>query len=90
MGEMIVYGIKIGIAIAIGVTFMTAILTLLNLLSQWIFGGVVTEIFNIISMCLPFDASKVFSAFGTTIAGILSFLVAKKIWEMTTVLEQSA
>lgn len=90
MGNMIVYGIKIGIAIAVGVTFATAIATLLNLLTQFVFGGVITEVFNIISMCLPFDASKVFGALGTVIIGILSFIVAKKLYELTMDMQKSA
>jgi hypothetical protein len=90
MGNMIVYGIKIGIAIAVGVTFATAIATLLNLLTQFVFGGVITEAFNIISMCLPFDASKVFGAIATVIVGILSFLVSKKVYELTMNMQRSA
>ena len=71
MGNMIVYGIKIGIAITVGVTFATAIA-------------------NILSMCLPFDASKVFGAIATVIVGILSFLVSKKVYELTMNMQRSA
>lgn len=84
MGEMIVYGIKIAAAIGIGITLMTAITTLLNLLTQLVFGNVIGEVLGIISCCLPFDANLVFGALGTVIAGILSFLIAKKIFELTS------
>lgn len=87
MGDMIVYGIKIGLVIATAVVFMTAISTLLGLLSEVIFGGVVSEVLGIISACLPFDANTIFSALGTVCNGILSFMIAAKIWDLTVTAE---
>lgn len=87
MGDMIVFGIKIGLVIATAVVFMTAIATLIGLLSEIIFGGVVSEVLGIISACLPFNAGSVFNAVGVVINGILSFLVAAKIWDLTVTAE---
>ena len=83
MGELIVNGIKWAFYIAIGLTFMTAISTLLNLITEVALGNVVGEILGIISCCLPFNALAVFSAIGTACSAILSFLIAQKIWELT-------
>lgn len=84
MGELIVNGIKWGFIIACGVVFAAAILSLLNLLSSLTFGGVISEVFGIMSMCLPFDLSAILSAIGVSITAILAFLVAKKVYELTT------
>lgn len=84
MGELIVNGIKWGFIIAVGGTFMVAINALLSLLSSLVFGNVIGEIFGIISCCLPFNASAVFGALGTTIAAILGFMVAQKIYDLVS------
>ncbi len=81
MGEMIVNGIKIAFWIGIALVFMTAITTLLNLITSIVFANVIGEVLAIISMCLPFDAATVFGALGTACSAILAFLVAKKIYE---------
>lgn len=82
MGDMIVFGLKIAGAIALAVIFMTAISTLIGLLTDLFFGGVISEVLGIISACLPFDAGTVFSALGTVCNGILSFMVAAKIFNL--------
>lgn len=83
MGEMIVFGIKMAAIIAVALAFMSAIMALINLLVSVIFANVIGEVFGIISMCLPFDASVVFGGIGTACAAILSFLVAQKLWTLT-------
>lgn len=82
MGEMIKFGIKLALAISLGLTFMVAITTIINLLTTVIFDNVIGEVLGIMSACLPFNALAVFSAIGTTGAAILSFLIAKKIFEL--------
>lgn len=84
MGELIVNGIKVAFWIGIALVFMTAITTLLNLLTSIIFANIIGEVIGIISMCLPFDARIVFSAVETSCAAILAFLIAKKIYEQTS------
>lgn len=84
MGELIVNGLKIAFWIAVALVFVTAIQTLLNLLVSIVFANVIGEVIGIISMCLPFDASVVFGAIGASLSAILAFLIAQKIYQLTT------
>lgn len=84
MGELIVNGIKWAFIIGLSLTFMTAISSLLSMITQVIFGNVVGEVLGIISCCLPFDASAVFGSIQTACAGILSFMIAQKIFNLTS------
>lgn len=84
MGELIVNGIKWAFIIAVSLTFMVAITTLLNLITEVVFGNVVGEVLGIISCCLPFNALAVFSAIGTACSAILSFMIAQKLYNLTT------
>lgn len=63
---------------------MVAISNLLNLISSLIFGGFIGEFFALISMYLPFNALAVFGSIGTAMVAILSFLIAKKIFDLTS------
>lgn len=83
MGELIVNGIKWAFFIAIALVFMTAIQTLLNLITSIVFGNIVGEILGVISCFLPFDGGSVFSALGVACSAILAFLVAQKIYYLT-------
>lgn len=84
MGELIVNGIKWAFIIAVSATFMIAISNLLNLITMVVFANIIGEALGIISCCLPFDASAVFGAIGTAITGILAFMVAQKVYELTS------
>lgn len=84
MGELIVNGLKWAFIIGVAGTFMAAVLSLMNLLSSITFNGVISEIFGIFSMCLPFDLGSVMSAVGVAIAGILTFIVAHKVYNLVT------
>lgn len=81
MGEMIVHGIKIAFWISIALVFMVAITNILNLIIEISFANVVGEVIGVICMFLPFNASSVFGTLVASMAAILSFLVAKKIYE---------
>lgn len=83
MGDLIVNAIKFGLIIGIATTFFSAIMALINLLTSFVMGNVIGEVLALASMCLPFDARSVFSGFSLVIAGILSFKVAQKIWDLT-------
>lgn len=83
MGDLIVFGLKLTAVIATAVIFMTAISTIIGLISELVFGGVVSEVLALISACLPFNASAVFSAIGVVCNGILSFMIAAKIFNLT-------
>lgn len=83
MGEMIKFGIKLALTIAMATTFFVTITTIINLLTTVLFDNIIGEVLGIMSACLPFNALAVFSAIGTSTAAILSFLVAQKIFELT-------
>lgn len=76
--------LKVTAIIAVAGVFMVAINTLLSFLSSVVLGGIVTEIFGVISCCLPFDALAVFSAIVNALIAILAFMVAKKIFDLTS------
>lgn len=84
MGEMIVNGIKMAFIIGISITFMTAIVNLLNLVVMIAFNNVIGEVFHIISCCLPFDSNAVFGAIALAINGIFAFIIAQKIYNLTS------
>lgn len=76
--------LKITVIIAICAVFMVAINALLALITSLIFGNFVGEFLALISMYLPFNALLVFGSIGTAITAILSFLIAKKIFDLTS------
>lgn len=76
--------LKITAIIAVAAAFMVAINALITLISSVLFGGVIGEFFALISMFLPFNALAVFGAVGTATIAILSFLIAKKIFDLTS------
>ena len=76
--------LKISAIIAVSAVFMVAISTLVNLIAAIVFGNVIGEILALISMYLPFNALTVFGAIGTATVAILSFLIAKKIFDLTS------
>lgn len=84
MIETVFNALKVTVIIAICAVFMVAITTLLNLITSIVFGNVIGEIFALISMFLPFNALAVFGAIGTATVAILSFLIAKKIFDLTS------
>lgn len=84
MGELIVNGMKWAFIIAVSATFMIAIGNLLNLITSIVFGSVIGEVLAIASMCLPFDSNAVFGSIATSLAGVLSFMLARKIYNLTS------
>ena len=76
--------LKVTAIIAIAAVFMVAITNLLLLIQSVIFGNFIVEFFSLISMYLPFDALTVFGSIGTATIAILSFLIAKKIFDLTS------
>lgn len=82
MGESVVYAIKIGLAVAIASVFAAAIVVLVSGLFSLVLTSIVGEVLAIISVCLPFNPVPVFGAFQLSMAGILAFLVAKKIYNL--------
>lgn len=76
--------LKITVIIFISSTFLVAIMNIITFIQALIFGNLMGEFFQLISMYLPFNASAVFSGFSLSIAAIGSFLVAKKIFDLTS------
>lgn len=76
--------LKVSVIIVIAAAFLLAINALLSIITTLVFGNVVGEVFALISMYLPFDSLAVFGALGTATVAILSFLVAKKIFDLTS------
>ena len=76
--------LKITVVVAVAAAFMLAINALIQTLGTLLFSNVIGEVIGIISCCLPFNAAAVFGALGTATAGILSFLIAKKIFDLTS------
>lgn len=76
--------LKVSAIVAIAGVFLVAIINLLNLIQTVVFHNVVAEVFGLLSVYLPFNASVVFGALGTATLAILSFLIAKKIFDLTS------
>lgn len=76
--------LKITVIIGVCATFMLAINGLIGLITAPIFGGVIGEVMGIVSNSLPFDAGAVFGSLYTATIAILSFLIAKKIFDLTS------
>ena len=84
MLDTIFNALKISVVIAVCAVFMIAITNLLGLIASVTFGNIVNEILSLVSMYLPFNASVIFGSIGTILVGILSFLIAKKIFDLTS------
>lgn len=84
MLETVFNVLKVTAVIAVAAVFMVAILNLINLINTLVFGNIIGEILALVSMYLPFNALSVFGAIGTATIAILSFLIAKKIFDLTS------
>lgn len=84
MLETVFNVLKVSVIVAIAAVFMVAINTLINLFSFVVVNSVVGEILTIISDCLPFNAAAVFGVLITAMEAILAFLIAKKIFDLTS------
>lgn len=74
--------IVITASIAFAITFATAIISLVGLISNAVATSVVGEVFGIVSMCLPFSMYSVWASLILVLDGILLFLIARKTWEL--------
>lgn len=87
MGESIVYGIKIALSIACAVAFFAAVLTIISLLSSIVVDSVLGETLALIAVYLPFNPTLVFTGIATVATGIISYLIARFIWNLTVTTE---
>lgn len=82
MGNSIVYAIKIAFIVGISITFGTAIITLVSLLTTVITNTALDEIIALISLYLPFNPAQFFGSFVLLISGLISFLIAFKLYHI--------
>ena len=74
--HVIIQVIKAIILVVLVWAFMAAVNTFIGLLGLITAHTVIGEVFGMLSACLPFDA------IATTISAILTFMVARKIFDM--------
>lgn len=84
MIDTVFHILKVTVVITIAAVFALAIQSFLNLITSLVFGGIITEVLTLISMYLPFNAAAVFGSIATALTGILTFLIAKKIFDLTS------
>lgn len=75
--------IKIVASVGFALAFATAIITLVSLLYSFVTTSIIGEVFGLVSMCLPFNASVIFSGIWSMLSAILAFLVARRIYMLT-------
>lgn len=76
--------LKLLALIAVVLVFGSAILSFIELLSTCVFPAIVGEVLGLVSMFLPFNALAVFESIAMSLAAILTFLIARKIFSLTT------
>lgn len=76
--------LKVSVIIVICSVLMIAINALLSFITTLLFTNVIGEVMAIISACLPFNALAVFGGIIVACNAILSFLIAKKIFDLTS------
>lgn len=76
--------LKVTAILAVAAIFLTAIINLVSFIQVVVFHNVIGEVFTLLSVCLPFNASVVFGSIGVVITAIFSFLISKKIFDLTS------
>lgn len=64
--------------------FAAAIGSLIGLIGSVVYTGFISDFFVIIAKCLPFDGGVVFTSILLVIQGVLMFLIAKKIYDLSS------
>lgn len=76
--------LKITAIVAVASAFMVAINAIFSLIISIATNNVIGEILGIMSCCLPFNALAVFGGLFVACNAILAFLIAKKIFDLTS------
>ena len=84
MLDTVFHILKLSAIIAVSTVFGLAIYHLVSLITTLVFHNVIGEVFALISMYLPFNAFVVFWALGSACTSILAFMIAKKIFDLTS------
>lgn len=90
MGNSVVYAIKIAFIVTITLTVVVALNALIGGLVSFSTNTPLGEIISLISVYLPFSANTVFGLLITSMVAILSFLVAKKLYEYLITAQEAA
>lgn len=90
MGEAIVYGIKVGLAIAAGVAFMAAVVILISAFQGFTAPTIFGEVLALISVYLPFRPATIVGTFLAVAAAVIAFLIARKVYQVTTELNKQS
>lgn len=90
MGSAIVYGIKIAMTVACALAFFGAVTTILGFLTSFVVPNILKEVIGLISIYLPFNAGTVFTGLSSIIVAILSFLVARKVYQWLGTIQRDA
>lgn len=76
--------LKIVASVAFASIFMVAISSLIGLIESVVMGSLVGEVLALLSVSLPINPVVPFTTLNVCFISILSFLVAKKIYELTS------
>ena len=90
MGDTAKYALKISVIIGLTLTFATSVFSILSLLTYATVGTHFGEIITLINLYLPFNSNAVMSSFSAVITAVLSFLVARKTYDMLMENQKSA
>lgn len=90
MGEMAKFVIKIALAVATGAALLVGVLALIGIIVSGLSSvGILTEMFALIGIFMPFNVGTVFTFASIAFAGLLAFVTARKVYEITTNFSQS-
>lgn len=80
MGSTLVFLISTAITIGFGAVFWLAVQTLFNGFGAIVATSLIGEIFSVMSLCLPFSLVQFFGMVSVAIWAIITFLIARKIF----------
>ena len=90
MGEMAKYAIKVGLAVLAGTAMLTALLSIISVVNNGLSSrGLLLEAVRLIGVILPFEASTILNTVSTSVAALLSFITARKVYEVASNFAQS-
>lgn len=82
MGETLVYAIKTAIIVVASAAFLAAIVAICATIINFASNSFLGELIGYISIWLPFNPATVFSAIVAAFDVIITFVVARKIYEI--------
>lgn len=83
MGNTVVYAIKIALTVAATMALVVAINAIVMGLVDFTVNSALGEIIRLICIYMPFHPGPFFATIIATMTAIISFLIAKKIYELT-------